>query len=147
MPFGPTNNPATFISFIQDVDSQWKALAQLIGLIINNNTNTKIIVDDIFSWSDLLEKALMYMECQLRICQAYRLSLSLKKSHIFSKRFEFVGSDVCPDGNRPAMSKHQLLVHWPLPDFVRDVAKLSGSHNSTENSSLNMNFEFPHFVT
>jgi len=44
------------------------------------------------------------------ICQAYRLSLSLKKSRIFSKRFEFVGIDVCPDGNRPAMSKHQLLV-------------------------------------
>jgi hypothetical protein len=24
MPFGPTNNPATFIQFIHDVDSQWK---------------------------------------------------------------------------------------------------------------------------
>ncbi len=71
-PFGPTNRPATFISFIHDVVSQWKALAQLIGLIINDDTNTKIIVDDIFSWFDLLEKALLYMECQLRICQAYR---------------------------------------------------------------------------
>ena len=101
-------------------------MAQQSGLIINDDTNTKIIVDDIFSWSELLEKALLYMECQLRICQAYRLSLSLKKSCIFSKRFEFVGIDVCPDGNRPAMSKHQLLVHWPLPEFVRDVAKIVG---------------------
>ena len=126
MPFGPTNGPATFINFIHDVDSQWKALAQQSGLIINDDTNTKIIVDDIFSWSESLEKALLYMECQLRICQAYRLSLSLKKSCIFSKRFEFVGIDVCPDGNRPAMSKHQLLVHWPLPEFVRDVAKIVG---------------------
>ena len=123
MPFGPTNGPATFINFIHDVDSQWKALAQQSGLIINDDTNTKIIVDDIFSWSESLEKALLYMECQLRICQAYRLSLSLKKSRIFSKRFEFVGIDVCPDGNRPAMSKHQLLVHWPLLEFVQDVAK------------------------
>jgi hypothetical protein len=89
MPFGPTNGPATFINFIHDVDSQWKALAQQSGLIINDNT--KIIVDDIFSWSELPEKALLYMECQLRICQAYQLSLSLKKSRIFSKRFEFVG--------------------------------------------------------
>ena len=24
------------------------------------------------------------------------------------------------------MSKHQLLVHWPLPEFVRDVAKIVG---------------------
>jgi hypothetical protein len=64
MPFGPTNGPATFINFIHDVDSQWKALAH--GLIINDDTNTKIIVDDIFSWSELLEKALLYMECQLQ---------------------------------------------------------------------------------
>jgi hypothetical protein len=28
MPFGPTNGPATFINFIHDVDSQWKALAK-----------------------------------------------------------------------------------------------------------------------
>jgi len=126
MPFGPTNGLATFINFIHDIDSQWKALVQQSGLIINDDTNTKIIVGDIFSWSESLEMALLYMECQLRICQAYRLSLSLKKSRIFSKRFEFVGIDVCPDGNRPAMSKHQFLVHWPLPEFVRDVAKNVG---------------------
>jgi hypothetical protein len=28
MPFGPTNGPATFINFIHNVDSQWKALMQ-----------------------------------------------------------------------------------------------------------------------
>jgi hypothetical protein len=126
MPFGPTNGPATFINFIHDVDSQWKTLAQQSGLNIDDNTNTKIIVDDIFSWSELVEKALSYMECQLRVCQAYRLSLSLRKSRIFSKRFEFVGIDVCSDRNRPAMSKHQLLEHWPQPEFVRDVAKIVG---------------------
>jgi hypothetical protein len=49
MPFGPTNSPATFINFIHDVDSQWKALAAKSGLVINDNTNTKIIVDNIFS--------------------------------------------------------------------------------------------------
>ena len=113
MPFGPTNRPATFINFIHDVNSQRKVLAQQSGLVIDDDTNTKIIVDDIFSWSDFLEKALLYMKCQLRVCQANQLSLSLCKSCIFSKRFEFVGIDVCPDGNCPAMSKHQLLEHWP----------------------------------
>jgi len=69
--------------------------AQQSGLIINDDTNTKIIVDNIFSWSELLEKALLYMECQfcicLRLCQPvqiltpnpliyrlYPLSLTLK---------------------------------------------------------------------
>jgi hypothetical protein len=46
--------------------------------------------------------------------------------HIFPKQFEFVGIDVCPEGNRPAMSKHQLLQHWPLPYIVRNVAKFVG---------------------
>jgi hypothetical protein len=49
MPFGSTNGPATFINFIYDVDSQWKVLAQSLGVVIDDDTNTKIIVDDIFS--------------------------------------------------------------------------------------------------
>jgi hypothetical protein len=51
------------------------------------------------------------------------LSLSLKKSLIFPKRFEFVGNDVCPDGNCPAQSKHDLLSTWPKPEIVHDVTK------------------------
>jgi hypothetical protein len=71
MPFGPTNGPATFINFIHNVDSQWKALVQQSGLIIDEDLNTKIIVDDIFSWGKLLCQALLYIECQLRVCQSY----------------------------------------------------------------------------
>ncbi len=71
MPFGPTNIPATFINFIHDVNSQWQSLAQSLGVVIDDNTNTKIIVDDIFSWAKLLDMALLYMECQLWVCQSY----------------------------------------------------------------------------
>jgi hypothetical protein len=66
------------------------------------------------------------MECQLKVCQAYRLSLNLRKSHIFPKRFEFVGIDVCANGNRPAQSKHTLLQTWPTPKTVCNVAKFIG---------------------
>jgi hypothetical protein len=126
MPFGPTNGLATFINFIHDVDSQGKALAQKSGMVIDNNTNTKIITNDIFSWAKLLEAALLYIECQLCVCQSYQLSLSLHISHIFPKRFEFVGIDICLDGNCPAMTKHQLLEHWPQPKIIRDVARIVG---------------------
>ncbi len=124
--FGPTNGPATFINFIHDINSQLKALAAKSGLVIDNDTNTKIIVDDIFSWGKNLDKELLYIERQLRVCLSYRLLLSLCKSHIFPKRFEFVGIDVCLDGNRPAISKHQLLEHWPQPEIIHDVAKIVG---------------------
>ncbi len=126
MPFGPTNGPATFINFIHDVDSQWKSLATSHGISIDEQTNTRIIVDDILSHGRDLDTSLLYMRCQLRVCLAYRLSLSLRKSFIFPKRFEFVGNDVCPDGNRPAQSKHQLLTTWPQPEQVRDIAKFMG---------------------
>jgi hypothetical protein len=75
----------------------------------NDDTNTKIIVDDFVSWSRLLEYALAYMRCQLKVCQAYHLSLTLCKSHFFPKRFEFIGVDVCNDSNHPAQSKFMLL--------------------------------------
>ena len=126
MPFGPVNGPATFIAFIHDMDSTWKDLARSYGISIDEDTNTNIIVDDILSWAKTLVAALLYMECQLRVCQSQNLSLSLRKSHIFPKRFEFVGIDVDAHGNRPAMSKHQLLHHWPIPIIVRDVAKFVG---------------------
>jgi len=50
----------------------------------------------------------------------------LRKSHIFPLRFEFVGIDVCADGNRPDQSKHALLSTWPAPETVCDVAKFIG---------------------
>jgi hypothetical protein len=80
MPFGPTNGPATFINFIHDINSVWKEEAQQQGVTINDDTNTKIIVDDIVSWADNIRHALTYMQCQLKVCQAYNLSMNLRKS-------------------------------------------------------------------
>jgi hypothetical protein len=126
MPFGPTNGPATFVYFIYDIDSIWKKLATLCGVPIGDTKNTRIIIDDIVSWSSTEEYALEYIRCQLKVCQAYCLSLNLCKSHFFPKQFEFVGIDVCNDGNRPAKSKYTLLTTWPDPNFVCNVAKLIG---------------------
>jgi hypothetical protein len=113
-------------NFIYHIDSQWKALASLSGVQINEDTNTCIIVDNIVSHGINLDMSLKYMECQLCVCLAYRLSLSPKKSFIFPKQFEFVGNDVCEEGNHPAQSKHQLLSNWPQPELVRDIAKFIG---------------------
>ncbi len=111
---------------IHDINSTWKALVEEHGLTIDDDMNTNIIVDDIFNWAKTFEEALLYMEYQLRICKAYQLTLSLKKSHFFPKRFKFVGIYASVDGNRPAMSKHNLLHHWPLPKLVHDVASFVG---------------------
>ena len=44
MPFGPINGPATFVNFIHDIDSVWKALAISMDVPIGDTTNTRIII-------------------------------------------------------------------------------------------------------
>jgi hypothetical protein len=109
MPFRPTNRPATFINFIYDINSIWQKLATEKVVQINKDTNTKIIIGDIVSYAKQVQTTLIYMECQLIVCQAYCLSFNLRKSIIFPQCFEFVGINVCDDGNQPAKSKHTLL--------------------------------------
>ncbi len=99
MPFGPVNSSATFIPFIHDVNSTWKDVAGSQGVVIDEDTNTNIIVDNIVSWAKSYHLALIYMESQLQVYQSQNLSLNLKKSEIFPKNFEFVGIDVCPNRN------------------------------------------------
>ena len=55
-----------------------------------------------------------------------RLSLNLKKCHLFSPRFKFVRHDIAEDGNHPAQSKFDLVRNWPQPRIVCDVASLLG---------------------
>ena len=61
MPFGPTNGPATFITFTHDLDCVWKEHACFNGIQIDDDTHTKIIMDDIVSWARQIEYALAYM--------------------------------------------------------------------------------------
>ena len=111
MPVGSVNGPYNFISFIHDMNSTWKSVAESRGISIDEITNTITIVDDILSWAQLVSTALHYMEGQILVCRSQNLSLSLKKNSVFPKKFECVGIDVSQDGNRPATSKHQLIQH------------------------------------
>eukprot|EP00956_Cyclotella_meneghiniana_P037713 scaffold143282_cov76-Cyclotella_meneghiniana.AAC.4 len=126
MPFGPVNGPYIFIQFMHDMDSRWKEIAEAAGITIDEDTNSRLIVDDIFSHAPTFDAFLGYLECQLQVCLAQNLSLKLEKCIWCPKRVEFVGVDVGIDGNRPAQSKHQLLESWPKPTLVRDVASFVG---------------------
>ena len=126
MPFGPVNCPATFIMFIHDMDANWKDLAKSKGIEIGDDTNTRIIVDNIFSFAITFLVALQYLRCQLMVCPAQNLSLKLGKCHFFPVRVEYVGIDVTREGNRPAQSKFDLLKTWPKPTIIRDIASFVG---------------------
>ena len=78
MPFGPVNGPVIFIVFMHDLDSTWKALAISRQLTIDETQNTKIIVDDIFSWAKTFCDFIRYLTCQLDVCLSQNLSLFKK---------------------------------------------------------------------
>lgn len=126
MPFGWINGPTIFIRFAHDIDSTWKSVAESEGVVINDSTNTRIIVDDIFAHTIRWAIAKILLESQLRVSRSQNFSLNLRKCHFFPERLEFVGIDVTPDGNRPAQSKHELLKTWPTPMIVKDVASFIG---------------------
>jgi hypothetical protein len=126
MPFGPVNGPAIFVEFMHDVDSTWKSLAQARSIDLNDSTNTRIIINNVLSHATSFALAKRFIECQLIVAHSHNLSLNLRKCHWFPSRLEFVGTDVTPDGNRPAQSKHDLLRTWPTPTIVKDVASFVG---------------------
>ena len=126
MPFGPVNGPSVFITFMHDMAGQWKQLTESRGVTINEDTNSRLIVDDLFSFALNFDTALIYIRSQFQVCLSQNLSLKLGKCCWFPERLEFVGIDITPSGNRPAMSKHQILEHWPVPTLVRDVASFVG---------------------
>ena len=86
-------------------------------------------MDDIFSWAPIFDDFIKYLTCQLEVCMSQNLSLSLKKCLFCQERVEFVGHDVCEDGNRPAQSKHELLKTWPTFQVARDIASFLGFLN------------------
>ena len=126
MPFGPVNGPATFVVFIHDCKADWDDRAADRQLSLNEDVASTIIIDDIHGMARDWDKALSYLRCKFEVCLRRRLSLNLKKCHLFSPRFEFVGHDVATDGNHPASSKFDLVKNWPDPKTVRDVAALLG---------------------
>jgi hypothetical protein len=95
MPFGPTNRKATFIAMTHNLNSVWKEIVVLEGLTIGCCVNTTIIVGDILNWAKSFSQALKYIVCQLCICKAYCLTLSLKKSHFFQSAWSLLALK-CP---------------------------------------------------
>ncbi len=81
----PLNGVTRVIAY--PIPSVWKKLATLRGVPVGDTTNTRIIINDIVSWSSNKDYALEYIRCQLKVCQAYCLSLNLKKSHFFPTVF------------------------------------------------------------
>jgi hypothetical protein len=104
MPFGPVNGQPIFIMMMHDLYGTWIEICscQSCGINVGKDAHTCIIVDDILNFFCSFSIALAYIRCILEVCRSQNLSLCLCKCMWFPERVEFVGIDVCPDGNHPA---------------------------------------------
>ena len=50
-----------------NINGKWQVLAIDNGVTIDDNTNTKIIVDDCFNWAISEDQAILYMEAQFTV--------------------------------------------------------------------------------
>ena len=128
MPFGPVNGPVIFVIMIYDLKDHWDSLASQWGVILDNFTNSIIIIDDTFIFSNDENTIFLYLESILEISKRYNLSWKLEKCEFFSERFEFVGTDIASAGNCPAKSKTPLFKMWRTkrPTTTRDFASFIG---------------------
>ena len=126
MPFGPRNCPPVFIGFTSDLREEWTELKNA-RLPINHLADTKLIMDDILLYSNLLEHIKILLECVLTVCRKYNLTLKLKKTQFFNPtRLEFVGVDLTKRGLIPAHSKFNLLRDWPPPPSTKRMHSFVG---------------------
>ena len=51
MSFGPVNVPVIFICMMFNINGEWYLVAKNNGVLINDNTNTKIIADTCLNWA------------------------------------------------------------------------------------------------
>lgn len=90
MLFRPVNGPTIFIMFAHDMDISWNELAKSNDIVIDERTNTKLIVDDILSWAITYGIALQYLQCKLISCCAQNILLNLKKCHFFQNAWNLL---------------------------------------------------------
>ena len=154
MPFGPMNAPAFYTFMMQKFREEWDELfyttlhdmttiegkivtvtatneVRLDGLL--TQTGSKGIIDDILIWSTHQELVLTYFECVCKIFQKYRVSFRLDKCEFLKDRVEYVGHDLTPAGNCPAMSKFDMINDWNLPETGQSLHSFVGLVNFYHN--------------
>ena len=72
-------------------------------------SGSRSIINDVLLWSNSTSILLLLFECLLQVMVKYRVSLKIKKCHIFSDGFEYVGRYLLQAGNTTSRSKYDLV--------------------------------------
>ena len=72
-------------------------------------SGTRIIINDILSWSSNMKALFVYLECIYKVFRKYRVSFRLDKCDLLKPRVEYVGHDVINVGDCPVSSKFNTI--------------------------------------
>ena len=77
-------------------------------------------------YSNHVPSLLHYLSCVIQVFTNCRLSFKPTKCDFFKERVEFDDTDLTTYGNCPAVSKFNLIQHWPLPPNVISLLSFIG---------------------
>ena len=120
LPFGPMNGPSVYSAIMTILREDWNKLAAE-RIPASVRYGDKNIIDDILLWSTDVTHLLTLLDCVASTFVKYRVSFKLKKCEYLQDRVEWLGHDLTPTGNLPAVSKFALIENWTLPTSAQQL--------------------------
>jgi hypothetical protein len=117
MHIGLTNAPAQFQAYIHQV---------LAGLV---DVTCIVYLDDILIFSDTEEEHVEHVKEVLRRLGKAKLYLKLPKCEWHTRRTEYLGYIITPDGVQIDQDRIKTIQEWPEPRTVRDIRVFIGFMN------------------
>ena len=117
LPFGLTNAPATFMSFMHEVLQPY-----LDKFVV-------VFLDDILIYSKDEKEHLQHLALVLQKLREHHLYAKLSKCAFNLQEVEFLGHVVSSEGIKMDAGKVAAIRDWPRPASVRDVRSFHGLAN------------------
>ena len=115
MPFGVTNGPATFQSFMNE--------------ILGNTPNVLVYLDDILIFSPDEETHVTDITRVLKTLRKHRLVVKANKCAFFVNKIDFLGHTIDHEGLHPNDVKSIAIKEWPKPATPKDAMRFMGLCN------------------
>lgn len=115
MPFGVTNGPATFQTFM--------------NAVLGDCPHALVYLDDILIFSETPKNHEAHLRNVLSILHANKLVVSAKKCEFFATKLDFLGHTIDANGLHPNDVKVQTVLNWPTPTDQKQAMQFMGLCN------------------
>jgi hypothetical protein len=121
VPFGLTNDPGTFMCFMNNVLKKFLEIFVLV------------FIDDILIYSKNREEHEEHLKLVLQVLREHHLYAKFSKCDFFQKQVHYLGHVISEEGLALDPKKIISIMEWPTPKDVSDIISftiLAGYHRS-----------------